>query len=213
MPRTFNIYDGDNLIKSGLSPLELQQLTPDTNYNLKISASEFMSESEKIAVPTFRTLPENILRPLKASDFTIVRGATLTDDGEAIKLTSDGTERIQCYTPPNSNSVLTKPLVTGKTYRLSGKVKFDEGYSPTEIPLRSFVLVMTGMSPSTRLIVTRTPIPVSTTEYLEFSGEVGITGDTSIFTNYYLIMQSDNGTERFTGTIRVKDFKLIEVKE
>lgn len=213
MARTFNIYDGDNLIKSGLSPLELQQLTPDTNYNLKISASEFMSESEKIAVPTFRTLPENILRPLKASDFTTVKGATLTDDGDAIKLTSTGAERIQCYTPPTTNSVLTKPLVTGKTYRLSGKVKFDEGYSPAENPLRSFLLVITGMSPSTRLIITRTPVTVSTTDYVEFSGEVGITGDTSIFTNYYLIMQSDTSSERFTGTIRVKDFKLIELKE
>lgn len=213
MARTFNIYDGDNLIKSGLSPLELQQLTPDTNYNLKISATEFMTESEKIAVPTFKTLPENILRPIQASDFTTVRGATLEDDGGAIKLTSDGTERIQCYTAPTTNSVLTKPFVTGKTYRLSAKVKFDEGYDPAVLPLRSFVLVITGMSPSTRLVVTRTPIPASTTEYVEFSGELGITGDMSGFTNYYLIMQSDSGTERFTGTLRIKDFKVIEVKE
>lgn len=213
MVRTFNVYHGDKLIKSGLSPLELQQLTPDTSYDLKISASEFMSESEKVDVPLFKTLPENILRPLKTSDFTTIKGATLSDDMNAIKITSDGKERIQCYTPATTKSVLTKPLETGKTYRISAKVKFDEGYNPTANPLRTFVLVLTGMSPSTRLIVTRVPIPVSTTEYLEFSGEVGITGDTSIFTNYYLIMQSDTGTERFNGTIRLKDLELREVIE
>lgn len=213
MTRTFNVYNGDTLIKSGLSPLELQQLEPDTTYDLKISASEFMSESEKVDVPLFRTLPENILRKLKAKDFSTVNGATLVDDGDALKITSDGTSRIQMYTPATTNSVLTKPLVTGKTYRLSAKIKFDEGYSPTETPLKSFLLVITGMSPSTRLIVTRTPVSVSTSEYLEFSGEVGITGDVSKFTNYYLIIQSDTLSERFRGTVRIKDLYLNEVKE
>lgn len=213
MARTFNVYNGDTLIKSGLSPLELQQLEPDTTYDLKISASEFLSESEKVTVPVFKTMPENILRPLTAKDFTIVRGATLSDDGNVLKLTSDGTERIQLYTPPTTNSVLTKPLVKGKTYRISAKIKFDEGYLPVDQPLRSFLLIIVGMSPSTRLILTRTPVPVNTNEYIEFSGEVGITGDTSGFTNYYLIMQSDNGTERFTGTVRIKDMELREVIE
>lgn len=212
MARTFKVYNGDTVIKQGTSPLTITGLTPLTDYNLKISAVEGGKESNQVEVPTFTTLGENILRPLKVADFTTIRGATLVDDGSAIKLTSAGTERIQVFTPANSNSVITKPLVTGKTYRLSAKIKFDAGYSPSDTPLRSFVLIIVGMSPSTRLILTRTPVPLSTTEYLEFSGEVGITGDVSQFTNYYLIMQSDNGTERFTGTVRIKDMQLREVR-
>lgn len=213
MARTFRVYNGDTLIKQGTSPLNITGLTPLTTYDLKISAVEDDRESNIVDVPTFTTLGENILRPLKVADFTTIKGATIVDEGNGINLTSTGAERIQLYTAPTANNVLTKPLVTGKTYRLSATIKFDAGYSPSEIPLRSFVLIITGMSPSTRLILTRTPVPVSTTEYLDFSGEVGITGDVSQFTNYYLIMQSDNGTERFTGTIHIKDMQLREIKE
>lgn len=65
MARTFNIYEGDNLIKSGLSPLELQQLTQDTTYNLKISANEEGRESDTVPIPQFKTLTTNLLK-----DFT-----------------------------------------------------------------------------------------------------------------------------------------------
>lgn len=214
MARTFNVYNGDTLIKSGLSPLELQQLEPDTTYDLKISASEFMSESEKVAVPRFNTLPINHLRKIVASDFTTVNGATLTDDGETLKITSDGTGRMQMVTPTARNNVITTPLVQGKTYKLVADIKVEEGYSGTPIPLNSFKIILSGnTTEANRLILTANPIEISTTEYKKMSGIATISGDISKVNNYYLIIQSDNSAERFTGTLRIKNIQVNEVKE
>lgn len=215
MARTFNIYDGDNLIKSGLSPLELQQLTPDTNYNLKISASEFMSESEKIAVPTFTTDLRNYLRQIQRSDFTSVNGATMEDEaGGILKITSDGTARVVMNTATNRNSVLSTPIEQGKRYQLSAQIKLDEGYSGTPSPLNSFKVILSGYSGTgQRLVLTANPIELSTTEYKTMSGVATISTDISLITNYYLAISMDSASERFTGTLRMKNFKLVEVKE
>lgn len=210
MARTFKVYNGDALLKQGLSPLNITGLTPLTTYNLTISALDG-TESNRVSVPTFRTLGENIMKPLKASNFTTVNGCTLTQEGDVINLTSDGTARIQALTPTSTttgNSVLTKPVVAGKTYKLAGKVKFKTGYTPNVDPLKSFTMILTGNSPSTRLINTSMPIKVSTSDFVEFSGTVGITGDPSIFATYFLGLQSDNASERFTGTIYLKDLEL-----
>lgn len=217
MVRTFNIYDGDNLIKSGLSPLELQQLTPDTTYNLMLSASEFMSESERVPVPTFTTDLLNHLRQLQRSDFTTVNGATITDEqGGILKITSDGTQRIVMYTNQTTNNVLSTPITQGTTYTLSGEIKLDEGYSGTPSPLNTFNIALYGFSGSgTRLIFTANPIELSTTEYKTIKGTATISTDLSRITNYYIQIQHNigNGDERFTGTMRIKNIKLTEVKE
>lgn len=215
MARTFNIYDGDNLIKSGLSPLDLQQLTSETTYNLKISASEFMSESEKIAVPTFTTDLRNYLRQIQRSDFTSVNGATMEDEaGGILKITSDGTARVVMNTATNRNSVLSTPIEQGKRYQLSAQIKLDEGYSGTPSPLNSFKVILSGYSGTgQRLVLTANPIELSTTEYKTMSGVATISTDISLITNYYLAISMDSASERFTGTLRMKNFKLVEVKE
>lgn len=215
MVRTFNIYDGENLIKSGLSPLELQQLQPETTYNLKISASEFMSESEKIAVPAFTTDLRNYLRQLSTSDFISINGATMEDEaGGILKITSDGTARVVMNTATNRNSVLSTPIEQGKRYQLSAQIKLDEGYSGTPSPLNSFKVILSGYSGTgQRLVLTANPIELSTTEYKTMSGVATISTDISLITNYYLAISMDAAAERFTGTLRMKNFKLTEVKE
>lgn len=58
MARTFKVYNGEQVIKEGASPLAITGLTASTTYNLKISAVEDGKESEKVAVPEFTTLAE-----------------------------------------------------------------------------------------------------------------------------------------------------------
>lgn len=58
MTRTFKVYNGDQVIKEGASPLAITGLTASTTYNLKISAVEDGKESAKVDVPEFTTLAE-----------------------------------------------------------------------------------------------------------------------------------------------------------
>lgn len=58
MARTFKVYNGEEVIKEGASPLTLTGLTPSTKYNLKISAIEDDKESAKVDVPEFTTSAE-----------------------------------------------------------------------------------------------------------------------------------------------------------
>lgn len=58
MTRTFKVYNGEQVIKEGASPLVITDLTASTQYNLKISAVEDGKESAKADVPEFTTLAE-----------------------------------------------------------------------------------------------------------------------------------------------------------
>lgn len=58
MTRTFKVYNGEQVIKEGASPLVITDLTASTQYNLKISAVEDGKESAKVDVPEFTTLAE-----------------------------------------------------------------------------------------------------------------------------------------------------------
>lgn len=58
MTRTFKVYNGDQVIKEGASPLAITGLTASTTYNFKISAVEDGKESVKVDVPEFTTLAE-----------------------------------------------------------------------------------------------------------------------------------------------------------
>lgn len=58
MARTFKVYNGEQVIKEGASPLAITGLTASTKYNLKISAVEDGKESTKVDVPEFTTLVE-----------------------------------------------------------------------------------------------------------------------------------------------------------
>lgn len=58
MTRTFKVYNGEEVIKEGASPLTITDLTASTKYNLKISAVEDGKESAKVDVPEFTTLAE-----------------------------------------------------------------------------------------------------------------------------------------------------------
>lgn len=54
--RTYKTYNGTQVIAEGATPLALTGLTPQTKYNLKISAVENGKESEKVDVPEFTTI-------------------------------------------------------------------------------------------------------------------------------------------------------------
>lgn len=58
MGRTFKVYNDEEVIKEGASPLAITGLTPSTKYDLKISAVEDGKESEQVAVPSFTTTAE-----------------------------------------------------------------------------------------------------------------------------------------------------------
>lgn len=217
MAREFKLYKGSEFIKQGTSPLQVTGLDTGTIYPegyFKLSAYDtiYENESAKVDVPEFTTLYTNHLRQLQRSDFTNVNGATMTDEqGGILKITSEGTARMQMMTTISSNTVLTTPLQQGKTYTLSADIKLDEGYSGTPSPLRTFKLVLASYSTTTnREIVTANPFELSTTEYKKMKGTATIIGDVSQIKNYYFIIQVDNGEERFTGTLRLKNFQVVE---
>jgi hypothetical protein len=211
MVRKFKVYNGSTLLKEGDSPLQITGLNPLTKYDLTISALEDGKESNKVDVPTFTTLGINILKTIKASDFVTKNGGTLEDVDNSLKLTSDGTARIVMNTSPTSNNVLIQPMSQGKRYRLSGRVKLDNGYLPTDNTLRTLRLTLSGYVGAVRILATNTPIPISTTEYLEFSGDF-TAGDLTAFTSYYLTILSDTASERFTGTLYLKDIAIREIE-
>lgn len=207
MARTFNIYDGDNLIKSGLSPLELQQLTPDTNYNLKISASEFMSESEKIAVPTFRTLPENILPSVTAKTFTLGTGATVKDgaDGEVI-FTLDGANQLLKY----DTTFKLPQLTEGKTYTISADIKFHSDIVGDVRNLRLSYNYLPGGE-----VVLETPRPiadVTTNKWIKIEGTKTIQYGKNPPSSWYLLVQDVIISNRIKGTISINNFQVFEIK-
>lgn len=216
MAREFKLYKGLDLIKQGVSPLEVTNLSTGTIYPegyFKLSAYDtiYENESAKVDVPEFTTLYTNHLRTLTPADFTIIKGGTLEQDGQSLKVTSDGTARMQMMTTTSSNTVLTTPLQQGKTYTLSADIKLDEGYSGTPSPLRSFKLILASYATTTnREIVTANPFELSTTEYKKMKGTATIIGDVSQIKNYYFIIQVDNGEERFTGTLRLKNLQVVE---
>lgn len=217
MSREFKLYKGSEFIKQAASPLQATGLETGTIYPegyFQLSAYDtiYENESAKVDVPSFTTLYTNHLRQLQRSDFTNVAGATITDEeGGILKITSDGTARMQMLTATQTNNVLTTPLVQGKTYTLSADIKLDEGYSGTPAPLTSFKLILSSYSSTTkREIVTANPFELSTTEYKKMKGTATIIGDVSQITNYYFIIQADSATERFTGTLRLKNLQIVE---
>lgn len=217
MAREFKLYKGSEFIKQGTSPLQVNGLETGTIYPegyFKLSAYDtiYENESAKVDVPEFTTLYTNHLRQLQRSDFTSVNGATIEDEeGGILKITSDGTARIVMNTPTNTNSVLSTPIQQGKTYTLSGEIKLDEGYSGTPSPLNSFKLILSGYSGTgQRLIFTANPIELSTTEYKTMKGVATISADISLITNYYIALSMNDATERFTGTLHLKNLQLVE---
>lgn len=58
MARIFKVYNGEQVIKQGASPLTITGLTASTKHNLKISAVEDNKESAKVNVPEFTTSAE-----------------------------------------------------------------------------------------------------------------------------------------------------------
>lgn len=66
--------------------------------------------------------PNLFVNTLKSSDFIKGSHGSLTDDGEMLHFTSDGTGDISMFTRVNTSAV-----TSGKTYTLSAKLRFDEG--------------------------------------------------------------------------------------
>lgn len=207
MARTFNVYNGDTLIKRGLSPLELQQLEPDTTYDLKISASEFMSESEKVAVPLFKTLPQNILPQVTAKTFTLGTGATVKDgvDGEVI-FTLDGTNQLLKY----DTTFKLPQLTEGKTYKLSVDIKFHNDVVGDVRNLRLSYNYIPGGA-----VMLETPRPITDTtkdKWIKIQGTKNIKYEPNTPTLWYLVFQDLIISNRITGTISLKNFQVFEVK-
>ena len=217
MAREFKLYKGSDFIKQGTSPLQVTGLETGTIYPegyFKLSAYDtiYENESAKVDVPEFTTLYTNHLRQLQRSDFTSVNGATMEDEeGGILKITSDGSARIVMNTPTNTNSVLSTPIQQGKTYTLSAQIKLEPGYSGTPSPLNSFKVILSGYSGTgQRLIFTANPIELSTTEYKTMIGVATISADISLITNYYIALSMNDATERFTGTLSLKNIQLVE---
>lgn len=66
--------------------------------------------------------PNLFVNKLKASDFVIGSHGSLTDDNGILHFTSDGTGDISMFTRTN-----TPAVVSGKTYIISARLRFDEG--------------------------------------------------------------------------------------
>lgn len=66
--------------------------------------------------------PNLFVNKLKASDFLMGSHGSLTDDNGILHFTSDGTGDISTFTRTN-----TPAVVSGKTYTISARLRFDEG--------------------------------------------------------------------------------------
>lgn len=218
MADKFRIYRNGTVLKEGLSPLVIDNLQRGTIYpEGYFTATRVIGKGESLyePVPMITTAFTNMLKPITVSSFVSVNGATFSDETTGLKIVSDGTGRILSNTNATGN-ILAKPLEQGKTYTLSAKIKVDEGYSwqPSNgRPLSSFKIVLnarTDDNTTTRTIFTANPFLVSTDKWERMEGTATITADPTLWTKYYIVVQFDNATERFTGTIHMKEFQLEE---
>lgn len=75
MVREFRIYNKGQLLMEGASPLDISNLTPHTTYNLEIASWDGKLESERVPVPQFTALREQLVQgfvsPHRSTDYLV----------------------------------------------------------------------------------------------------------------------------------------------
>lgn len=75
MVREFRVYNKGQLLMEGASPLDISNLTPHTTYNLEIATWDGKLESERVPVPQFTTLREQLVQgfvsPYRSTDYLV----------------------------------------------------------------------------------------------------------------------------------------------
>ncbi|EZP96246.1 hypothetical protein Z971_15270 [Enterococcus faecium VRE0576] len=137
---------------------------------------------------------------LKSSDFNIGYHGSLTLDNEKLHFTSDGTGSISMFTRIN-----TPQLVSGKTYTLSAKVRFDEGTTGAIDKLR----LVYRTSPGEKILLEANSTNITTDDV---GKEITIKGTANV--NYQI-----TNLDRFYMSISFVDrdkinggFKLYDIK-
>ncbi|MDP8584679.1 hypothetical protein RAN38_18400 [Listeria innocua] len=142
----------------------------------------------------------NLMSKLKSSDFNIGYHGSLTLDNEKLHFTSDGTGSISMFTRIN-----TPQLVSGKTYTLSAKVRFDEGTTGAIDKLR----LVYRTSPGEKILLEANSTNITTDDV---GKEITIKGTANV--NYQI-----TNLDRFYMSISFVDrdkinggFKLYDIK-
>lgn len=143
----------------------------------------------------------NLMRVIKASDFTVGGDTTVSDVGyNSICLTSQGIDRLSSYTKNNIPS-----LLNGKTYTLSATIKFEEGTTGDINKLRVSYRQANG---GAMLLYARS-------DGAEVGKEIIIKGTATVnyvitdVTRFYLTIDTDAGT-KINGRVIVSDIKIEE---
>lgn len=142
----------------------------------------------------------NLMSKLKSSDFNVGYHGSLTLDNEKLHFTSDGTGSIDMFTRIN-----TPQLVSGKTYTLSAKVRFDEGTTGAIDKLR----LVYRTSPGEKILLEANSTNITTDDV---GKEITIKGTANV--NYQI-----TNLDRFYMSISFVDrdkinggFKLYDIK-
>ncbi|HAQ5735848.1 hypothetical protein P8960_07295 [Enterococcus lactis] len=142
----------------------------------------------------------NLMSKLKSSDFNVGYHGSLTLDNEKLHFTSDGTGSIDMFTHIN-----TPQLVSGKTYTLSAKVRFDEGTTGAIDKLR----LVYRTSPGEKILLEANSTNITTDDV---GKEITIKGTANV--NYQI-----TNLDRFYMSISFVDrdkinggFKLYDIK-
>lgn len=147
----------------------------------------------------------NLMRVIKASDFTVQSDAIVSDVGyNSIRITSQGTDRLSTYT---KNSIPS--LIKGKTYTLSAKVKFEEG---TTGDIESLMISYRKSSGGTILFYANTK-GVEVGKEITIKGTGIVNYEITDLSKFYLSIATTTGTDKISGSVIVSDIKIEEGSE
>lgn len=147
--------------------------------------------------------PNLFVNKLESSDFNKGSHGSLTDDNWKLHFTSDGTGSINMFT---ANSM--PPLVSGKTYTISARLRFDEGTTGAIDKLR----LVYSASPGEKILLEANSTNITTDDV---GKEITIKGTANVnyqITNldHFYISVSFSNRDKINGGFKLYDIKIEE---
>ena len=145
----------------------------------------------------------NLMSKLKSSDFNVGYHGSLTLDNEKLHFTSDGTGSIDMFTHIN-----TPQLVSGKTYTLSAKVRFDEGTTGAIDKLR----LVYRTSPGGKILLEANSTNITTDDVgkeITIKGTANVNYQITNLNRFYMSI-SFVDRDKINGGFKLYDIKIEE---
>lgn len=192
MVREFRVYNKDELLMEGASPLNLSNLTPHTTYDLEIATWDGKLESERVSVPKFTTLREQLVTgfnsPHRSTEYLVgtwtakkplKSGSVYMVEIEGTKPFAQnfgfylGTNLVGYFVPKNTGGN-RYTMVFNNTFNNASELKIYQYPSGTagQVELTKFSVVEIATSENLLTSTSLAKLPVNTSAYAAFDGNV-----------------------------------------